>query len=137
MTTYGISHTELFYSVWYVVDAINKKADFNIQYPASHEKQKRIAAAFKAVSSVNFDCCAGAIDGILIWTLRPTLADAQAVGVDQQKFMCGRKHKFGLNCQAVSDCCCRNMDIWMKCGCVSANCLAFKSSELHKIVLRT
>eukprot|EP00970_Alexandrium_tamarense_P018495 scaffold13344_cov215-Alexandrium_tamarense.AAC.1 len=85
-------------AVWYVVDAVN--ASFNIKYPRNHDEQKKIAADFKAVSAVEFDVCAGAIDGILIWTLKPTLEDAKAVGVDQMKFMCGRKHKYGLNCQA-------------------------------------
>eukprot|EP01082_Thalassiosira_pseudonana_P011308 g10846.t1 g10846 contig4:2692646-2692951(+) len=87
MSSYGISHTELFESVWYVVDAINKTTSFDIKYPQNHEEQKKIAADFKAVSEVDFDVCAGAIDGILIWTLKPTLEDAKAVGVDQMKFM--------------------------------------------------
>jgi hypothetical protein len=61
--------------------------------------RNRRRSDFKAVSEVDFDfyVCAGAIDGILIWTLKPTLEDAKAVGVDQMQFMCGRKHKYGLN----------------------------------------
>ena len=31
MTTYGISHTDTIYSVWYVVDAINRHPNFAIQ----------------------------------------------------------------------------------------------------------
>ena len=73
MSSYGISHTELFESVWYVVDAVN--ASFNIKYPRNHDEQKKIAADFKAVSAVEFDVCAGAIDGILIWTLRSRLCN--------------------------------------------------------------
>ncbi|KAL3792389.1 hypothetical protein ACHAWO_010081 [Cyclotella atomus] len=103
ISTYGISHTEQFDSVWYVdvVDAVNKTKEFDIKYPECHEEQKKITQEDCGVSTVKFDCCCGSIDGILIWTLKPTLVDAKAVGVDQQKFMCGRKHKFGLNCQAV------------------------------------
>jgi hypothetical protein len=92
-------HTELFESVWYVADAVNKT--FDIKYPRNHEEQKKIAADFKAASVFDFDVCAGAINGILIWILKLTLEDAKADGVDQMKFICGRKHKYGLNCQAV------------------------------------
>eukprot|EP00970_Alexandrium_tamarense_P016947 scaffold7881_cov103-Alexandrium_tamarense.AAC.1 len=82
ISSYSISHTELFQSVWYVVDAVN--ASFNIKYPRNHDEQKKIAADFKAVSAVEFDVCAGAIDGILIWTLKSTLEDAEAES--KQKF---------------------------------------------------
>eukprot|EP00970_Alexandrium_tamarense_P010348 scaffold2093_cov141-Alexandrium_tamarense.AAC.1 len=37
MSSYGISHSELFESVWYVVDAVN--ASFNIEYPRNHSRQ--------------------------------------------------------------------------------------------------
>ena len=60
-------HTELFESVWYVADAVNKT--FDIKYPRNHEEQKKIGADFKAVSVFDFDVCAGAINGILIWIL--------------------------------------------------------------------
>lgn len=132
ITTFGISHSEVFPSVWYVVDAINKTKQFDILYPESHEEQKKIAEGFKEASSVNFDCCAGAIDGILIWILKPTLADAKAVGVDQQKFMCGRKHKFGLNCQAVCDVRGRFLDISITCGGASSDVVAFEGSDLKR-----
>ncbi len=56
----------------------------------------------------------------------------QSVGVDQKKFLCGCKHKFGLNCQAISDCRSRILDISIKCGGASSNCLAFEASELHR-----
>ncbi len=45
-----------------------------------------------------------AIDGILIWMLNPSLKEARKISIDQKKFLYGQKHKFGLNCQAVSDC---------------------------------
>ena len=74
-----------------------------ISYPESHKEQLQIAGEFKVKSYFNFRWCAGTIDGIIIWMNRPTLKEASKVGVDQQKFFCGRKHKFGLNCQAVCD----------------------------------
>jgi hypothetical protein len=67
MTTYGISHTDTINSFWFVVDAINKHPAFKIAYPTDHDKQRSIAAGFLEVSSAGFDCCTGAIDGILIW----------------------------------------------------------------------
>ena len=132
ISSYNISHTELFQSVWYVVDAINQTASFDISYPRNHEEQKKIAADFKAVSEVDFDVCAGAIDGILIWTLKPTLEDAKAVGVDQMKFMCGRKHKYGLNCQAVCDVRGRFLDMSIICGGASSDLVAFEGSGVMK-----
>ncbi len=49
-----------------------------------------------------------------------------------KKFLCGHKHKFGLNCQTVSDCCGRILDISNKCESTSSDCLAFEPSELHR-----
>jgi hypothetical protein len=74
---------------------------FFIEHPADHEKQKEIASAFYNASSAGFDSCAGAIDGILIWTQKPSEKDAAKCGLGQKKFLCGRKNKFGLNCQAA------------------------------------
>jgi hypothetical protein len=71
--------------VWCVVDAVNKI--FDIKNPRNHEEQKKIAADFKAVSVFDFDVCADAIEGVLIWILNLTLEDVKAVGVDQMKFI--------------------------------------------------
>lgn len=57
---------------------------------------------------------------------RPTLEEARKVGVDQQKFYCGRKHKFGLNCQAVCDVRGRFLDISITYGASSSDLLAFE-----------
>ena len=132
MCSFHISYSEVLVSVWIVVDAINACPRFCIKYPESLEEQRRIAAEFEAASTPGIRNCAGAIDGILIWMLKPSLEEAKKVGVDQKKFFCGRKHKFGLNCQAVSDCRGRIIDISIKCGGSSADCLAFEASTLHK-----
>ena len=131
MLAFGVSYSEVLTSVWIVVDAINKCAQFEIAYPDTMEEQRKIAAGFEAASAPGIRNCAGAIDGILIWMLKPSLKEAQKAGVDQKKFLCGRKHKFGLNCQAVSDCRGRILDISIKCGGASSDCLAFEASELH------
>lgn len=104
MVSYGISYSEVLKSVWITVEAVNKCPTFTISYPDSLEEQKRIAAEFQAASTPGITNCAGAIDGILIWILKPSLKESEIAGVGQKKFLCGRKHKFGLNCQAVADC---------------------------------
>ena len=81
---YGISYTDVMDSVWQVVDAVNNYSKFAIAYPSSVEEQKKIAAGFQKASTVGFDICAGAIDGILIWTQKPTQAEAKRVGVGQK-----------------------------------------------------
>ena len=44
---HGISHTEVFRSVWFVVDAVNSCREdiLQISYPTDHQKQKAIAEA--------------------------------------------------------------------------------------------
>ena len=108
--------------------------EWYIEYPQDQDEQRKIAKAFKAKSSVNFDVCAGAIDGILIWMNRPTLHEAKKVGVDQQKFYCGRKHKFGLNCQAVCDVRGKFLDISITYGASSSDLLAFENSKLYRLL---
>ena len=129
---YGVSHSSVFESVWIVVEALNSTSSFNISYPSGQEEQKRIAKGFKDASKVKFDCCAGAIDGILIWMHKPSLKQAEKAGVGQKKFLCGRKHKFGLNCQAVCDVRGKILDISITYGGSSSDCLSFEASDLHK-----
>lgn len=86
---------------------------------------------FKNASGVSFNNCVGAIDGLLIWISKPTNEDANSCGVGVKKYFCGRKHKFGLNCQAVSDCEGKILDISIKFGGSSSDCLAFSASNLH------
>ena len=103
MGKYGVSHTVVLNSVSFVVEAINQLKEFHISYPEDAEAQRRIAAEFKTASAVGFDSCAGAIDGVLIWIQKPWNDDAAVTGVGAARYFCGRKHKYGLNCQAVSD----------------------------------
>ncbi len=51
-----------------LVKSVNLHPDFEIIYPSSYEEQKKIASN---VSKVKFDCCAGAIDSLLIWMHKP------------------------------------------------------------------
>ncbi len=128
---FGIAYTEVLSSVWIVVEAINQGPQFEISYPDSLEEQRKIAAGFEVASTPGIRHCAGAAVGILIWMQKPSLKEARSTGVDQKKYLCGRKHKFGLNCQAISDCRGRFLDISIKYGGASSDCLAFEASELH------
>jgi hypothetical protein len=119
-------------SVWYVVQAVNNLHEMDIEYPESAEEQNKIAQQFKQVSSAGFDICAGAIDGILIWIKKPALKEATGAECGQSKFLCGRKGKFGLNCQAVSDVRDRILDISIAYGGASSDCLAFERSKLFE-----
>ena len=93
-------------------------------------RNKKIATEFKCKSSVGFNNCAGAIDGLLIWTQKPTNVDCKAAKCDVMKFMCGRKHKFGLNCQAVCDVNCKFLDMSIIFPGSTSDCLAFEGSNL-------
>ena len=113
-----------------VTDAINACDSFKMEYPEDHDTQKSIAQGFKEKSRPEFDCCAGAIDGMLIWTHAPTLSECEDLGVGQKKFFCGRKHRFGLNFQAVCDHECRFLDISILYGASCSDLLAFENSSL-------
>jgi DDE superfamily endonuclease len=115
-----------------VFDAINETAEFHIRYPADHQLQRRITAEFHEVSDTGFDNCAGAIlDGVLLWIHKPSKSDADRSGIGIKRLYCGRKkNKFSLNCQAVSNRRGRFLDISIRYGGSSANCLAFEASDL-------
>jgi len=131
MIKYGISHSEVFTSIWCVVEAVNRLKEFFIMYPQEHGKQREIAAGFEAASQAGFNNRGGAIDGVLIWIHKPTPSEAQRSGVGQKKFFCGRKGKFGLNCQAVTDCHGRFLEISITYGGATSDCLAFEGSGLY------
>ena len=76
MANYGISKKSVSESVWAVVEAENNLDEFIIEYPDSEEVQLEIARKFQSVSEINFRNCVGAIDGILIWILKPLKEDA-------------------------------------------------------------
>ena len=130
MVNYGIRFNDVFVSVWSVVMAVNLCLDFYILYPQLHAEQMEIAESFCAVSSVGFDNCARAIDGMLIWTHMPTVEDA-GDEIGQKSFLYARKVKFGLNLHAVSDVREQILDISVKCGGASSDCLAFEASRLY------
>jgi hypothetical protein len=88
-------------SVWFVVDAIHVSPELNIKFPESHMEQAIIMEGFKSKSTINIDCCVGAIDGMLVWMNKSTIAVQQTIGFGPKKFFCGRKMKYSLNMMGV------------------------------------
>jgi len=95
---HGVSHTEVFVSVWRVVDAVNKRDKLSFEFPEDHKKQRGVARGFLSnAKGPKFDCCVGAIDGMLIWTEKPTDQSCEIAKCGSRTFFCRRKHKHGLN----------------------------------------
>jgi hypothetical protein len=132
MPKYGISKKSLRESIWAVVEAVNSLDEFIIEYPDSEEVRLKLACKFQTVSEVEFNNCAGVIDGILIWILRPLGEDAAMAGCGRQKFFCGCKGKFGLNCQAVPDLRGWFLDLSIGLPGATSDCITFKASNLYE-----
>jgi DDE superfamily endonuclease len=103
LCSHGISHTEVFNSVWKVIDAINGCKALKISYPENHIDQFLILEGFRLKSGADIQICARCINGCLIWFDMATKAGCEAAGCGQKKFFCGQKKKFGVNLQAVCD----------------------------------
>jgi hypothetical protein len=95
MAKYGISHAAVLESIWAVVEAMNSYDEFIIEYPASKTAQLKIAHEFQNVSKVQFSNCTGAIDGILIWILKPSEADANNAGCGQRNLFVVARENLG------------------------------------------
>jgi hypothetical protein len=128
MICYGISLSSVYRCVWIVVEAINRCPGLDIIFPSDPEEQRAMAALFKAKSSAGIDCCVGAVDGILIWIHRPSETDCTTAACAPAKFFCGRKHKYGLNCQAVCDARGRFVDVSLVFPGSTSDVLSFESS---------
>ena len=130
---HGISHSEVFNSVWRVVNAVNSCPDhaFDCSFPKKHEDQRRIAEEFCRVSDAHFDNCAGPIDCMLLWLEQPSLASCEAAGVGRLKFFCGRKKKYGLGLQAVCDAHGRFTNVFIGHPATTSDFLAFTTSPLY------
>jgi hypothetical protein len=68
---FGVGRSNALWSVWLVVDAVHCTDVFNLVFPADHDAQRELARQFSTRSQAGFQCCVGAVDGILIWTLKP------------------------------------------------------------------
>lgn len=129
---YGVSHSVVLESVDYVIDAVNSSTSewFKLEYPDDHDDQNDIAQGFKARSTAGFGNCPGCIDGMLVWIHKPSDAECEKTGVDSAKYFCGRKHKYGLNLQAICDVNRKFLDISIKWGGSASDLVAFETSTL-------
>jgi DDE superfamily endonuclease len=60
--------------------------------------------------------------------------DANVTTVGPAKFYCGRKHKFGLNCQAICDARGRFLDISVIAPGATSDVLAFEGAKIYKLL---
>jgi hypothetical protein len=125
MISHGISRSEVYACIWIVVDAVNAQPSFDITFPSTHSQQYAIAREFQQKSECRFSNCVGAIDGMLIWMERPGIKVCQEAGVDANKLFCGRKHKFGLNMQAICDARRRFIDVSIRNPGATSDFIAF------------
>jgi hypothetical protein len=63
---FGVGRSDAFRSIWMFVEATHRTKLFNLVFPVDHDAQRELARQFSIRSQVGFDCCVGAIDGILI-----------------------------------------------------------------------
>jgi hypothetical protein len=127
-----ISHSEVFNSIWLVVDAVNSCDGLTFSFPASHAAQRELAAGFKERSKAGFDCCCGAMDGMLVWIERPTAFDCDMAQCGARKFFCGRKHKYGLNMQGTCDADGKFLDVSIQHPASTSDFLSYTTSKLSK-----
>ena len=102
VVTHGVSMTSIFFSIWGVVDSVNKCTQLDIIFP-DYEGQQGIANGFRKRSGADFGTVIGAIDGILIWILKPLFSECLLANCGEASFNCSRKDKYGLNMQAICD----------------------------------
>ena len=83
---------------------------------------------------MGFDNCAGCIDGLLIWTNRPTKPVLMEASLGANKFFCGRKKIFGLNMQAICDHKRRFLDINISHPASTSDYLSFGTSTICNLL---
>jgi hypothetical protein len=66
-----------------------------------------------------------------VWIHKPSADECAKAGCSETKFFCGRKHKFGLNCQApVCDSRGKFLEVFIISPGSTSNCLAFEGMSL-------
>ncbi len=68
-----------------MINVINNTPELGF-YFSSREQQHEIAAGFCARSGAGFDNVVGAIDGLVICTLMPSLSECEAMSCGQSNF---------------------------------------------------
>ena len=59
MCKYGVSHTDVFRSVWFLVEAVNKVEEFQTEYPSLHEQQQKLQKVSNNYQELVFQCVLG------------------------------------------------------------------------------
>lgn len=132
---FDVGPSKVFESIWEIVDAFHQLKVFDLSFPDSHDKQCKITQKFKKKSEADFDCCVGAVDSILVWTNRPSKSCCKSAGCNAGKFFCGRKLKYGLNCQAICNSDGHFLDFSILFLGSTTDFLAFKGTTLHQHLL--
>ena len=134
ITTFGIAKADVHKSLDIIIAAVLNCKKLGIKFPTDHDKQREIAAGFLSKSRAGFSNCVGALDGMLIWILKPTTKQCEKVGVGSKKFFCGRKKKFGLNLQAICDSEKRFTYVSINYPGSTSDFLAFESSSIRLLL---
>jgi len=131
--SHGVGPSYLFSGlIWPVIEAINHCPDLKVFFTDNHSKQLCIARKFRDRSHAGFDCCVRAIDGILIWTEKPSERECHLFGnIQSGSFFSGRKHKFGLNMQAICDADCHFLEFWIANPASASDYISFITSEFY------
>ena len=117
-----------------IINTINSCEVFDIVFPESEEEQQKLADGFMMKSRAGFKKCVGAIDGVLVWTDKPSISDLASLHFGSTQFYCGHKSKHGLNIQAVCDVNRRFLYVFIGCPGAMSDYLVFLLSPLkHKL----
>lgn len=133
MQIHDVGLISVFYSVWGVIDAINQTKELSYSFP-SHDEQRAFAEGFRRRSGAGFDTIIGAIDGLVICTLMPSLYICRILNCGQKTFRCHRKDKFGLNMQAICDHLLRFYWVEIKWAASTSDYMAWVTSSLCKML---
>ena len=133
MQTHGVAFSEVYKSIWKILDTINAYKKLTIKFP-NHNEQKIIAEGFKMKLWVKFINCTGCINGMLVWTNKPNKKTLEQCDIGPKKFYCGRKKKFGVTLQAVCDHKRRFIDIEIGFPALSSDYLCFVNSTICKLM---
>ena len=79
LQTHGVSLKSVYTSLWGVIDCVNKCEELQFHFPTL-EEQPEIAQGFMKKCGAKFPNVIGAIDGILIWIMKPTKAECKKKG---------------------------------------------------------
>lgn len=123
---HSITEVELEEYITEVVEAIEDCNELDVKFPLTHQEQQMTAAAFEMIrSDVGFDCCAGIIGSMLVWT-------QESIKQESSDYWCERQKRHGIHFQAICDHNGRFLDMsFAKSGLVD-DLDAFRQSEIGK-----